>query len=79
MTRDACVRRVIFGRWDTIQHAGQRDTKERTLFDKIIAKELPSTIVFEDDRVMAFRSVEESPDRPCLELVRTPMPSRDCD
>lgn len=45
----------VRGRWDTIQHAGKRDTKDSTIFDKIIAKEIPSTVVFEDDQVLAFR------------------------
>lgn len=26
-------------------------------FDKIIAKEIPSTIVYEDDKVLAFRDI----------------------
>ncbi|CAN6457264.1 unnamed protein product [Victoria cruziana] len=29
-----------------------------TIFDKIIAKEIPSTIVYEDDRVLAFRDID---------------------
>lgn len=33
-------------------HAGHRDTDASTIFDKIIAKEIPSTVVFEDDKVV---------------------------
>ena len=28
-----------------------------TIFDKIAAKEIPATIIYEDDTVMAFRDV----------------------
>ncbi|CAM9425265.1 unnamed protein product, partial [Sphacelaria rigidula] len=45
------------GRWDTILHAGKRDTSPSSVFDKILAKELPYTAVFEDDRVLAFRDI----------------------
>eukprot|EP00904_Undaria_pinnatifida_P010323 jgi/Undpi1/6420/HiC_scaffold_20.g08901.m1 len=45
------------GRWDGILHAGKRDTAPASIFDKIIAKEIPSTVVFEDDRVLAFRDI----------------------
>ena len=38
------------------------DTGEETIFDKIIRKEIPSTVVFEDDDVLAFRDV--SPQAP---------------
>eukprot|EP00271_Cylindrocystis_brebissonii_P019598 TRINITY_DN601_c0_g1_i1.p1 TRINITY_DN601_c0_g1~~TRINITY_DN601_c0_g1_i1.p1 ORF type:complete len:199 (+),score=33.77 TRINITY_DN601_c0_g1_i1:39-635(+) len=33
------------------------DTSAPTIFDKIAKKEIPSTIVFEDEKVMAFRDV----------------------
>ncbi|CAM9789201.1 unnamed protein product, partial [Ectocarpus sp. 13 AM-2016] len=45
------------GRWDTILHAGRRDTEPPSIFDKILAKEIPSTVVFEDDSVLAFRDI----------------------
>ena len=44
-----------YRRWDTILHAGKRDEEPESIFDKILAKEIPSTVVFEDDRVLAFR------------------------
>ena len=31
--------------------------EEVTIFDKIVAKEIPATIIFEDDSCMAFRDV----------------------
>ena len=34
-----------------------QDNGEETIFDKIIRKEIPSTVVFEDDDVLAFRDV----------------------
>ncbi|CAM9507359.1 unnamed protein product [Chrysoparadoxa australica] len=45
------------GRWDSIMFAGQRDTAESTIFDKILSKEIPSTMVFEDDLVYAFKDI----------------------
>lgn len=36
-------------------------------FDKIIAKEIPSTIVYEDDKVLAFRDI--NPQAPVHILV----------
>ncbi|KAJ4748288.1 Histidine triad nucleotide-binding protein [Rhynchospora pubera] len=33
------------------------DTSGPTIFDKIIAKEIPSDIVYEDDNVLAFRDI----------------------
>jgi histidine triad (HIT) family protein len=30
----------------------------KTLFEKIVAREIPATIVFEDDKVIAFRDVK---------------------
>ncbi|KAG7017601.1 Adenylylsulfatase HINT1 [Cucurbita argyrosperma subsp. argyrosperma] len=38
-----------------------------TIFDKIINKEIPSTIVFEDDKVLAFRDI--SPQAPTHILI----------
>ena len=36
-------------------------------FDKIIAKEIPSTIVYEDDKVLAFKDI--NPEAPVHVLV----------
>ncbi|KAH1047368.1 hypothetical protein J1N35_038152 [Gossypium stocksii] len=33
------------------------DSGAPTIFDKIIAKEIPSTIVYEDDKVLAFKDI----------------------
>ena len=30
---------------------------EETLFDKIIRKEIPSTVVYEDEKALAFRDI----------------------
>ncbi|XP_020576676.1 14 kDa zinc-binding protein-like isoform X1 [Phalaenopsis equestris] len=38
-----------------------------TIFDKIISKEIPSSIVYEDDRVLAFRDID--PQAPVHVLV----------
>ena len=33
------------------------DLSEQTIFDKILAKEIPADVIFEDDLCMAFRDV----------------------
>jgi diadenosine tetraphosphate (Ap4A) HIT family hydrolase len=38
-------------RWNTILGAGVRDVAPPTLFDKILAKQIPATIVYEDEHV----------------------------
>lgn len=55
------------GRWTKILHAGLRDTEAATIFDKIVAKQIPSAVVFEDDRVLAFNDV--NPQAPTHILV----------
>lgn len=45
------------GRWDHILHAGCRDTADPTIFDKILAKEIPSEVVYEDDRCFVFKDI----------------------
>ncbi|KAB5532344.1 hypothetical protein DKX38_019014 [Salix brachista] len=37
--------------------AASADSGAPTIFDKIIAKEIPSTIVYEDEKVLAFRDI----------------------
>ncbi|KAM7256837.1 hypothetical protein ACFE04_012578 [Oxalis oulophora] len=37
--------------------AANADTGAPTIFDKIIAKEIPATIVYEDEKVLAFRDI----------------------
>ena len=45
------------GRWDDIWLAGKTDTAPGTLFDKIIAGEIPASIVKEDDHILAFKDI----------------------
>ncbi|XP_027089078.1 14 kDa zinc-binding protein-like [Coffea eugenioides] len=47
--------------------AADADTGGPTIYDKIIAKEIPSTIVYEDDKVLAFRDI--NPQAPVHVLV----------
>lgn len=47
--------------------AANADSGAPTIFDKIIAKEIPSTIVYEDEKVLAFRDV--NPQAPVHVLV----------
>jgi diadenosine tetraphosphate (Ap4A) HIT family hydrolase/glutathione S-transferase len=45
------------GRWDKILGAGLRDEEPATLFDKILAGDIPATIVKEDDKILAFKDI----------------------
>ena len=45
------------GRWDSIMLSGNRDTADATLFDKILRKEIPADVVYEDDKCLAFRDI----------------------
>lgn len=52
--------------WYTI-FGGAVDMSEGTIFDKILAKELPADVVYEDDVVLAFKDI--SPVAPVHVLV----------
>jgi hypothetical protein len=47
--------------------AATADTGGPTIFDKIIAKEIPSNVVYEDEKVLAFRDI--NPQAPVHVLV----------
>ena len=36
---------------------GLDDKDERTIFDKIISKEIPATVIYEDELALAFRDL----------------------
>eukprot|EP00559_Dactyliosolen_fragilissimus_P009577 CAMPEP_0184865166 /NCGR_PEP_ID=MMETSP0580-20130426/17199_1 /TAXON_ID=1118495 /ORGANISM="Dactyliosolen fragilissimus" /LENGTH=373 /DNA_ID=CAMNT_0027364261 /DNA_START=309 /DNA_END=1430 /DNA_ORIENTATION=+ len=44
-------------RWDIIPLAGKRDNDPPTIFDKIISGDIPSTIVRDDDKILAFKDI----------------------
>ena len=44
-------------RWDPIFLAGVRDNEPPTIFDKIINGEIPSSKVYEDDKVLGFKDI----------------------
>ena len=46
------------GRWDRLLYAGGKDTLARTIFDRILGKEIPSDVVFEDDDVLVFKDIK---------------------
>ncbi|CAG9466773.1 unnamed protein product [Pedinophyceae sp. YPF-701] len=46
---------------------GAAESGEPTIFDKIIAKEIPATIIYEDSKALAFRDI--SPQAPVHFLV----------
>ena len=52
---------------DEVSKAQSASAAATTIFDKIVAKEIPSTIVHEDDRCLAFRDV--NPQAPTHILV----------
>jgi histidine triad (HIT) family protein len=46
----------------------------KTLFEKIIAREIPATIVYEDDKVIAFRDVKPQAPIHILIIPKKPIP-----
>jgi histidine triad (HIT) family protein len=46
----------------------------KTLFEKIIARELPASIVYEDDHVVAFRDIRPQAPVHILIIPRKPIP-----
>lgn len=48
-------------------NAGLADTGAATIFDKIISKEIPANIIYEDEQALAFRDI--SPQAPTHFLV----------
>jgi len=46
----------------------------RTLFEKIIAREVPAAIVYEDDRVLAFRDIKPQAPVHVLVIPKKPIP-----
>jgi histidine triad (HIT) family protein len=46
----------------------------KTLFEKIVAREIPATIVFEDDKVIAFRDIKPQAPTHVLIVPKKPIP-----
>jgi histidine triad (HIT) family protein len=46
----------------------------KTLFEKIIAREIPASIVYEDDRVLAFKDINPGAPTHVLIVPRKPIP-----
>jgi len=46
----------------------------KTLFEKIVARELPAEIVYEDDRVLAFRDIRPQAPTHVLIIPKRPIP-----
>src|SRR3972149_4221068 len=46
----------------------------KTLFEKIVAREIPATIVYEDDMVFAFRDIKPQAPTHVLIVPRSPIP-----
>ncbi|KAI4311826.1 hypothetical protein MLD38_036688 [Melastoma candidum] len=65
--RSLCVKAAISEEEAAKAAAAAADSGAPTIFDKIIAKEIPSSIVYEDDEVLAFRDI--SPQAPVHVLV----------
>ncbi|HEY8966600.1 MAG TPA: histidine triad nucleotide-binding protein [Candidatus Methylacidiphilales bacterium] len=45
-----------------------------TLFEKIIAREIPANVVYEDDRVLAFRDIDPKAPHHILVVPKKPIP-----
>ena len=50
---------------------------EKTLFERIIDREIPATIIYEDDRCIAFRDINPQASTHVLIVPRKPIPSLD--
>lgn len=46
----------------------------KTLFEKIIAREIPADIVYEDDKVIAFRDIQPQAPTHVLIIPKKPIP-----
>ena len=46
----------------------------KTLFEKIVAREIPATIVYEDDLVLAFRDINPKAPTHVLIISKKPIP-----
>ena len=46
----------------------------KTLFEKIVAREIPAQIVYEDDRVLAFRDINPQAPTHALIVPKKPIP-----
>ena len=46
----------------------------KTLFEKIIAREVPATILYEDDRVLAFQDIKPQAPMHVLIIPKKPVP-----
>ena len=46
----------------------------QTLFEKIVAREIPATIVYEDDLVLAFRDIKPQAPTHVLIIPKKPIP-----
>jgi histidine triad (HIT) family protein len=47
----------------------------KTIFERIIAREIPADIVYEDDRVLAFRDINPQAPVHVLVIPKKPIPS----
>jgi histidine triad (HIT) family protein len=63
---------IMFDAPGRANHVGS--VMSKTLFEKIIAREIPATIVFEDDKVVAFRDVNPQAPVHALIVPRHPIP-----
>src|SRR5436190_3114575 len=51
-----------------------RKPMSKTLFEKIIAREIPATIVYEDEHVLAFRDIKPQAPIHVLIIPKKPIP-----
>lgn len=53
---------------------GGKASMSKTLFEKIVAREIPATIVYEDDLVLAFRDIKPQAPTHVLLIPKQPIP-----
>ena len=51
-----------------------KNIMSKTLFEKIIAREIPATIVYEDDQVIAFQDIKPQAPKHVLIIPKRPIP-----
>ncbi len=60
--------------FDVIWLELQVEAMSKTLFEKIIDREIPATIVYEDDLVLAFRDIKPQAPTHVLVIPKKPIP-----
>ena len=68
------VKAGVFYRWAFPILAGWRQAMSETIFSKIIDREIPADIIYEDDQCLAFRDINPQAPTHFLVIPRKPIP-----